>query len=109
MWYYLDDMQALSKSMVAVCFGSDMLWHNKDKHLHDMSQTVGVKRPLNEVDGSAALPITTASILEKTTIDTDPSEVDGSAATPIATTNILEETTTNIDPSEAFQLQPHQY
>jgi len=77
-----------------------MLWHNKDKHLHDMSQTVGVKCPLYEVDGSASLPITTASILEKTTTDTDLNEVDGSAATPITTANTLEETTTNVDPSE---------
>jgi len=81
------------------CFGSDMLQHNKDKHLHDMSQTVGVKCPLNEVDGSADPPIATASILEKTTTDTDLSAVDGSAAPPNAT-NILEETTTDIDLSE---------
>jgi hypothetical protein len=83
------------------CFGSDMLQHNKDKHLHDMSQTVGVKCPLNEVDGSADPPIATASILEKTTTDSDPSEVDdGSAAPPNATANIVAETKTDIDPSE---------
>jgi hypothetical protein len=76
-----------------------MLWQNKNKHLHDMSQTVGLKRPLNEGDVSAAPPFATASILETIT-HTDPSEVDGPAASPIATANILEETTNNTDPNE---------